>query len=122
MLPAVDLGAGEGKESACPMSEPSRREDIDIVSACTLRDADVRTEVSLDFFESVRGSLKIEFREVDDQTLAVSLLRSFEPDLRPVARLRRLATAEVPDVLELIDSGRASTWKLDTGREGAENG
>ena len=104
------------------MSEPSRREDIDIVSACTLRDADVRTEVSLDFFESVRGSLKIEFREVDDQTLAVSLLRSFEPDLRPVARLRRLATAEVPDVLELIDSGRASTWKLDTGREGAENG
>lgn len=119
MLPAADLGPGEGN-SPCPMSEPGRREDIDIVSACALRDAVVRTDVSLDFFESGRGSLKNELLDVDDQTLAVSLPRSFDPDLRPVARRRRLATPDDADTFELIEIGRVSTWKLDSGREVAK--
>ena len=74
----------------------------------------MRTDALLDFL--VRpGILKNEVLDVEDHMLAVSL---WSLEVRPVARLIRSVTPNAPDDFELIDSGR-STWKLDTGREGA---
>lgn len=84
-----------------------------------VRDAFVQIEESLDFFESIRGSLKtLELLDVADQTLEVSL-RSLEIALRPVA-LRNRLTTDVDDIRESFEPGRgALIWKFDGGREGS---
>ena len=102
-------------DSLYPRSEPGRREDIDNVSGWT-QEVLVRTDELLDFFESARGSRKKEVFDVDDQTLAVSLM-SLEVDRRPVALLKRLVTPDAAEVFELMDVGRASIWKFESGRE-----
>lgn len=103
-------------DSLFPRSEPSRREDIDMVSGWK-REVFVRIDELLDFLESVRGIRKKEVFDVDDQILVVSLV-SLEVDRRPVALLKRLVTPDAAEVLELMDVGRASIWKLfESGRD-----
>jgi hypothetical protein len=80
------------------------------------REVFVRTEELLDFFESARGSRKKEVFDVVDQTLAVSLM-SLEVDCRPVALLKRPVTPDAAEVFDLIDVGRASIWKFESGRD-----
>ena len=101
--------------SLYPRSEPICREDIDNVSGWT-REASVRMDELLDFFESARRSRKKEVLDVVDQTLAVSLV-SLEVDRRPDALLNRLVTPSAAEVFELMDTGQASTWKFELVRE-----
>lgn len=106
----MDLFDGESVIVVSPLSDPTRREEIDMVSACC--EAAVRTELFEDFLESILGKRNIlEVLDVADQTLEVSLL-SFEDDRRPVARRNKLATSEPTEALEVMDNGR-STWKFD---------
>ena len=85
-----------------------------------LRDAVVKIEESLDFFESTRGSLKkLELFDVADQMLEVSL-GSLETSRRPVALRNRLTTPDEDDIRESVEAGReALIWKFDRGREGS---
>jgi hypothetical protein len=84
-----------------------------------MRDALVQIEESLDFFESIRGSLKIlELLDVPDQTLEVSL--GSLGTARRVALRNRLTTPDEDDIRESVDPGRdVFIWKFDRGREGA---
>ena len=95
------------------------REDIEIVSA-GLRDVFVQIEESLDFFESIRGSLNtLELLDVSDQILEVSL-GSLGIARRPVALRNRLTTPDEDDIRESVELGReALIWKFDRGREGS---
>ena len=85
-----------------------------------MRDAFVQIEESLDFFESIRGSLKtLELLDVTDQILEVSL-GSLGTARRPVALRNRLTTPDEDDIRESIEPGRcALIWKFDEGREGS---
>ena len=85
-----------------------------------MRDAFVQIEELLDFFDSIRGSLKIlELLDVADQTLDVSL-ESLGTARRPVALRNRLTTPDEVDIRESVELGReALIWKFDGGREGA---
>ena len=82
-----------------------------------LRDALVKIEESLDFFESIRGSLKkLELSDVADKILDVSLGTA----RRPVALRNRLTTPDEDDIRESVELGReALIWKFDRGREGS---
>lgn len=84
------------------------------------RDAFVQIEESLDFFESIRGSLKIlELLDVADQILEVSL-DSLETTRRPVALRNKLTTPDEDDIRESVEPGRVELiWKFDEGREGS---
>jgi len=101
--------------SLYPRSELIFREDIDNVSGWTM-EVSVRRDELLDFFESARRSRKKEALDVVDQTLAVSLI-SLEVDSLLVALLKRLVTPNAAEFFELIDTGRASTWKFEIVRE-----
>jgi hypothetical protein len=87
-----------------------------------MRDAFVQIEESLDFFESIRGSLKIlELLDVADQILEVSLY-SLGTTRRPVALRNRLTTPDDDDIRESVELGRGGfklIWKFDEGREGS---
>jgi hypothetical protein len=84
-----------------------------------LRDAFVQIEESLDFFESIRGSLKLELLDVADQILEVSL-GSLGTARRPVALRNRLTTPDEDDIRESVEPGREGLiWKFDRGREGS---
>lgn len=85
-----------------------------------MRDAVVQIEESLDFFESIRGSLKIlELLEVVDQILEVSL-GSLGTARRPVALRNKLTTPDEDDIRESVETGReVLIWKFDGGREGS---
>lgn len=80
----------------------------------------MQIEDSLDFFESIRGSLKtLELLDVADQTLEVSL-DSLGTARRPVALRNRLTTPDEDDIRESVETGRRGLiWKFDGGREGS---
>lgn len=118
LILAVDLDEECVEFSPLPRSELEYgcREDIEPASAC-MRDAFVHIEESLDFFESIRGSLKIlELLDVPDRTLEASL-GFLGTACRPVALWNRLATPDEADIRESGEQGRdALIWKFDRGR------
>jgi hypothetical protein len=92
------------------------------VSAGT-RDAFVQIEESLDFFESIRGSMKIldllDVADLADQILEVSL-DSLGTTRRPVALRSKLTTPDEDDIRESVELGRGGLiWKFDEGRGSA---
>ena len=85
-----------------------------------MRDAVVQIEELLDFFESIRGSLKIlELLDVADQILEESL-ESLGTARRPVALRNKLTTPDEDDIRESVELGReALIWKFDGGCDSA---
>ena len=83
-----------------------------------MRDAFVKIEELLDFFESIRESLKtLELLDVADRILEVSL-GSLGTARRLVALRNRLTTPDEDDIRESVEPGREGLiWKFDRERE-----